>query len=266
MCFKQDKHDIMERVGKKIKEADLVLVGLGEELDTIRQVKMDSWYQDRIREIKNDWLIPYIEKIRIGQMAKDRCGIYRQLYSCLEGKNYFIISICQDGMIKDIGLDEDRIVEPCGGYIKLQCSEKCSAELYEVSDELQSRIKDFLDGKLTEADLEEPCCPYCGKPLVFNNINAVNYVEEGYMYQWMRYKKWLQGTVNKKVCLLEIGVGMKYPTVIRWPFEKITFYNQKAEMFRIHSKLYQMAEEIRERGFGICQEPEEFLKELSKGV
>ena len=98
---------------------------------------------------------------------------------------------------------------------------------------------------------------------MFNNLNAENYLEEGYLDQWAVYKKWLQGTVNKKVCILELGVGMKYPTVIRWPFEKITFFNQKAELFRVHSRLYQMTEEIKERGFGICQSPQVFLKELS---
>ena len=60
-------------------------------------------------------------------------------------------------------------------------------------------------------------------------------------------ERYLQGTINKKVCLLEIGVGMKYPSVIRWPFEKITFYNQKSELFRVHSRLYQISEEIKDR-------------------
>ena len=83
------------------------------------------------------------------------------------------------------------------------------------------------------------------------------------MDKWMTYKKWLQGTVNKKLCILELGVGMKYPTVIRWPFEKVAFFNQKSEFFRIHSKLYQMPEELGGRGTGIQQSPQKFLKELS---
>lgn len=262
----QGELGMTERIRKRMDEADLVLIGLGEELDITKLVQEDPWYQAKVQNIINSWIIPYVEKLRIGQIAKDRCSVYMQLCSMLEHKNYFIVSICQDGAIKDAGFDESRIVEPCGGYEKLQCSEKCSGKLHEVSSKLQNQIRDFLDGKLTEADLEEPCCPDCGKPLVFNNINAAHYAEEGYLSQWMRYKKWLQGTVNKNVCLLEIGVGMKYPTVIRWPFEKITFYNQKAELFRVHSKLYQMAGEIKERGFGICREPEEFLKELSNGI
>ena len=36
-------------------------------------------------------------------------------------------------------------------------------------------------------------------------------------------------------------------------------------MFRVHSKLYQMAQELSERGKGICENPEKFLNELSNG-
>ena len=84
------------------------------------------------------------------------------------------------------------------------------------------------------------------------------------MKQWDKYKKWLQGTVNRNVCILELGVGMKYPTVIRWPFEKITFFNNKAKLFRVHSRLYQITEEIKEKSYGLCQKPEDFIRELSK--
>ena len=101
------------------------------------------------------------------------------------------------------------------------------------------------------------------KFLVFNNIDAEKYNEEGYLRKWMIYKKWLQGTVNKNLCILELGVGMNYPSVIRWPFEKIAFYNQKSELFRVHSRLYQITEEIKDRGYGICQKPEDFIRELS---
>ena len=95
--------------------------------------------------------------------------------------------------------------------------------------------------------------------MVYNNIKVQNYVEEGYLELWNRYKKWLQGTVNRKLCVLELGVGMKYPSVIRWPFEKIVFFNQKSSFFRVHSKLYQLTEEISERGYKIKEKPIDFL-------
>lgn len=265
----------MKQVIDKINEADLVLVGLGEELDILTGLKNDPEYQKKLEAIKKSWLIPYIEKVEIEKRAGEKKAFYSQLADCLKDKNYFIVSVCMDGTIHEAGLDEGRIVEPCGGYGKMQCCEKCSDELYDVPEKILQQIRECQMLPCSESqpkDLEEteepvivePICPHCGRPLVFNNVKASNYVEEGYLTQWSAYKKWLQGTVNKKVCLLEMGVGMNYPTVIRWPFEKITFYNQKAELFRVHSRLYQLTEEIQGKGHGICQKPEEFMNKLMK--
>lgn len=97
--FNQGELGMTERIRKRMDEADLVLIGLGEELDITKLVQEDPWYQAKIQNIINSWIIPYVEKLRIGQIAKDRCSVYMQLCSMLEHKNYFIVSICQDGAI-----------------------------------------------------------------------------------------------------------------------------------------------------------------------
>ena len=75
--------------------------------------------------------------------------------------------------------------------------------------------------------------------------------EEGKTTRWERYMKWLQGTLNKKVLILELGVGMKFPSVIRWPFEKVAYFNQKAGFYRVNETLYQLTEELKEKGISI---------------
>lgn len=257
---------MIEYIADSIKKADLVLVGLGEELDLIKSIRKEEKYREIADTAENKWIIPFVEKIMLQDKGEEKLKIYQMFAETLKEKNYFVVSICQDGLIEQAGFKEQRTVAPCGSYQKMQCSEKCNKDFYDVSKELLEQVRDFMNGKNTEAKLQPPICPVCGKPLVFNNIDAENYMEEGYLEQWMVYKKWLQGTVNKKLCVLELGAGMKYPTVIRWPFEKIVFFNQKAELFRIHSWLHQITEEIKEKGHGICQEPEEFIRELSNAL
>lgn len=253
---------MIEHVIKSVKEAQLVLVGIGEEFDIKRYLKKNETYQNLIADVKNEWLVPYIEKTLIKEAEDEYLDVYKQLAHCLENKNYFIISLCQDGLIRRSGLDPERIVEPCGTYDKLQCSEACHKELYDIPTEFMEQINLLIKGNISEDTISQPVCQICDKPLTFNCVEAENYVEEGYLSKWQKYKLWLQGTVNKKLCVLELGVGMKYPTVIRWPFEKVVFFNQKAELFRVHSKLYQMTEEIKEKGYGICCSPTDFVKEL----
>ena len=76
---------------------------------------------------------------------------------------------------------------------------------------------------------------------------------------WDKYTKWLQGTLNRNVLILELGVGLKYPGVIRFPFEKAAYLNKKADIIRVHGRLYQMTEELGDKGISIAQNAVAFL-------
>ena len=64
------------------------------------------------------------------------------------------------------------------------------------------------------------------------------------------------------LCVLELGVGLKYPTVIRFPFEKIVFVNNKAVMLRVNRKLYQSTEELKEKCVGIKADPIDYINQV----
>lgn len=95
----------------------------------------------------------------------------------------------------------------------------------------------------------------CGSDAAGNVVSNENYDESGYLPQWEVYTRWLQGTLNQKICILELGVGFQFPSVIRFPFEKVAYFNQKAFLVRIHPKLAQLTQEIREKGTSITDWP-----------
>lgn len=72
---------------------------------------------------------------------------------------------------------------------------------------------------------------------------------------WNDYMKWLSFTLNRHLLVVELGVGFENPMVIRFPFEKTVFLNQKSKMHRVHSLLPQVTAEIAERGTAIQGEP-----------
>lgn len=80
--------------------------------------------------------------------------------------------------------------------------------------------------------------------------------------QWDFYNKWLSATLNKKLMLVELGEGFKVPNLIRWPFERVAFINQKSSMFRINGKFPQISENIAERAVSVEENPYVFLQEL----
>ncbi len=126
------------------------------------------------------------------------------------------------------------------------------SEKEEISSLLKGRIPGDLLGK----------CPRCGAGMILNVVQAKHYDERGYLSDWQSYTKWLQGSVNRKLLVLELGVGMQFPGVIRIPFEKIAFLNQKAKMYRIHENLYQFPEQLGEKGVGIAENTIDWLNNL----
>lgn len=219
------RHEYIE----KILEADMVLVGIGSEFENRRFVKEDC---------------------AIAAIA--------ELGKILENKNYFVITTCTNSILKDAGLKENRTVSPCGNTDMKQCPDHCENSLQLLTDCEKATLKSDLE---QEKEPELGCCSVCGKPLVLNNVYAAKYDENGYLPDWSIYTKWLQGSLNKKLCILELGVNLDFPSIIRWPFEKVAFYNQKATFFRVNEKLYHMSEELKDKGISIAKNAIDWLLE-----
>ena len=252
----------VEILKEKIAASDMVLVGIGEDFGCKEKKIFEcEEYHKFFEELneENEWISPYL----YAKLAEREIDMeaYRNLGKLLVGKNYFLLSLRMDDLVykKDLGLEKDRIVTPCGGIRKLQCEENCNDKVYDVPENLKNDFEQILQGNLNDKEITGLKCPDCGKRLIFNRIGMQQYCEADYLPNWEKYTKWLQGTLNRNLCIIELGVGMKYPSVIRWPFEKMAFFNQKATIFRVHSKLYQLTEEIDEKGYSVAQDPIEFL-------
>lgn len=262
---KRTMENCFAEIEEQCREADLILVGIGDEFQFDWDLlQNDERYQEIEKEIAGReeymWIVPFLQKIWIAKQAdrklKDAYGYLKQL---LSDKNYFIISTAIDDSVFQHGFKEDRIVCPLGGFRAMQCDYNCKGQLYDIENEILEKVKLYYDKKILLQDLEEPVCNECGQKKRFNQLGVTKYAEEGYLPQWETYTKWLQGTVNKKLCVLELGVGMEMPNIIRWPFEKIILYNQKSHLYRIHSTLYQLGENVGVRGTSIKENPVNFL-------
>lgn len=125
--------------------------------------------------------------------------LYNVLAQRIEGKNYFVVTSCEDGLIYNSALNKKRVTAP------------------------------FYD----QEDGEK---------------------------QWEFYNKWLSTTLNHKLLMLELGEGFDAPNVIRWPFENVTFINDKAKFIRVNKKLYNVPENISSKSLGVLCDSVEFAK------
>ena len=261
-----------KEVERAIEEAQLVLVGLGTEWET----PADRWKENPLYgslAAQTEGSGPFEQYLCFHDLEHnpdlEKKKAYQKLGQLLQGKNYFIVSLCRDDLIYGSGRDEGRIVTPCGGFRALQCENGCPlcGESGLLKEDVQKAVLRAVDEALAAGKPKRevfPFCPSCQKPLWFNRISSPAYREEGYLPQWEKYTKWLQGTLNRELCILELGAGMQFPQIIRFPFEKVAYFNQKARFFRVHSRLYQMTEELGEKGVSIAKNSVEFLLEESE--
>ena len=191
------------------------------------------------------------EKLLIGlgeewkaELVPDIANVYEKLAELTEGRDFFIVTTVTDARIFESGIDASRIVAPCGNDTWRQCSRSCTKDIWEPGE------------------IPDDICPHCGAPLTGNTIKAETYIEEGYLPQWNKYTAWLAGTLNKRLVILELGVGFAVPTVIRWPFEKTAALNKKAHMYRIHGKFAQLSAEMGETAVSVPVNSVEYFRNL----
>lgn len=222
-----------------IKESDMLLIGLGNEVSLYKKLNL----KENIEKIKLNEIITSGDE----EVKSQLLVFYNNLESIISQKNYFIITTNVDGVIYESNINQMRIVAPCGNVNKLQC--RCGENIINIPD---NYYKDNLVIK----------CQKCDEEYTPNIFNKVYYNEEGYLRQWNLYNKWLQGTLNKKLLILELGCDFSWLSIIRMPFEKIAMINHKAEYYRVSEKFPQITAELKDKMFSIADNPFDFVKSL----
>ena len=207
--------NVKTEVVENIKEAQKILIGIG-----------------------NEWALRDDEKdIRFRHLSdpaqSELMEAYKSLYELIKEKDYYIVTTLTDGAVYEIPFDKNRIVAPCGNIHWRQCSKACTKDIWE------------------EGEVPDDICPHCKAPLTGNTLKAETYIEEGYLPRWKDYMKWQTGTLNRTLVILELGEGFATPTVMRWPFEKIIYFNQKSKLYRVNESFYQLPKEAQERGVSV---------------
>ena len=272
---------MIQNLSESIKDADLVIVGIGSEWDWVKKgIENDSRYKQILEFCKdenNHWLLPIVEfeYAHFNQNARINQA-YENLRKLIGDKRYFVVS---DLFLQDapkFGFDDAKCVYPCGNFKYLQTSmpedelipaDSCE-EFMDIVNSIHSIIT-TLNGNFGE-DISFSHPVEDGKQLYLNQKRSeyriIKYNESAYLEKWDKYMKFLMGTVNSNLLMLELGVGLEYPTIVRWPFEKVAFINKKAHLIRVHNKLFFHTAEIADRTDSIQMNSIDYIMQESKGL
>lgn len=93
------------------------------------------------------------------------------------------------------------------------------------------------------------------------------FVQDNAWYQAeKRYSDYLSDAIDKKLVLLELGVGFNAPTIIRFPFEKLVREHDNISLIRLSLDQAIVPESFGDRAVGIQADMAESIKDIVEEV
>ena len=237
-----------------ITNADAVIIGAGAGLSTSAGINYGTKdFKDNFPELVEKYAMTDMytssfynfntEEERWSYWAKhidylynvEATKVYKDLFELVKNKEYFVITTNVDGQFLKSGFAKDKVFEVQGSLSKIQCSVGCHNKLYNDLDLVQKMLKEDKDCKIPTSLV--PYCPRCGEKMDVNLRKDMYFVEDK---NWNKlnsnYSSFLDENKNKKVVLLELGVGFNTPGIIRFPFEKFALNYDDIYLIRVNSK------------------------------
>ena len=272
--FQKDAYeDQIDRAVENIRNADCVIIGAGAGASTAAGIQYGGKrFTDNFAEFIKKYgehymtdmyaagFYPYpSEEAKWGYWSKHALmnrfdppalPLYTELYDIVKNKEYFVLTTNVDHQFYKAGFDEKRIFATQGDYGKIQCQKACHPKTYDAKDLFRKMDKARRDC-LIPSELV-PKCPVCGGNMAMN-LRCDNYFveDEAWHEAADRYAGFLEQHKDKKVVLLELGVGFNTPIIIRFPFEKMVRENSSYSLIRLNMDEAVVPESFGERAIGI---------------
>lgn len=235
-------------VKKLIDEADAILIGIGSGMsaaggldytneDVFKNLYKefhDLGYKNIFEALSDHWVtsinenncyrywkfwVMHINNIRY---APGITKPYELLGNIMKDKNYFVITTNGDGQTQKVFKN---VYAPQGDYSKFQCRVNCSGKIY--------NNKEFILNNQEKIN-EIPRCEHCGDFLI-PNLRCDNYFCETDSTNYFDdYVDFVRSNQEKKLLLLEIGVGYNTPVIIKYPFNQLSAGLDNATLIRIN--------------------------------
>lgn len=268
-----------------IKNADYILIGAGAGLSSAAGLTYSGKrFEENFKEFIDKYgmtdmysagFYPFpSEEARWGYWSKhsyinriepEGLPLYRQLLKIIESKDYFVLTTNVDYQFQKSGFDESRIFATQGDYGLIQCMHGCHNKTYdaiEMFNQMNQAVKDCL-----VPSYMVPKCPVCGGPMTMNLRCDQYFVEdEKWNIAADYFEKFLKTIKNKKIVLLELGVGFNTPAIIRFPFEKMMRENNNATLVRLNLDEAIVPKNFGKRAVGINEDLNKSISDLLERV
>ena len=270
----------MKDIYAKIQEADAIVIGAGAGLSTAagyeyageRFNKYFSDFEEKygIHDMYSGGFYPYdtLEEywawwsrhIMINRYDCEVGKPYKDLFSIVKDKNYFVLTTNVDHQFQRAEFDKKRLFYTQGDYGLFQCSNGCHNKTYDNEEIIRKMFAQQKNMKIPTELI--PRCPKCNKPMTMNlRSNDLFVQDEGWYLAYNRYQDFIRRNGNSHILYLELGVGMNTPGIIKYPFWQMTAKNKNAVYYSVNSELSYVPTEIQNQSIVIRNDITRILEE-----
>ncbi|THY67693.1 A1pp-domain-containing protein [Aureobasidium pullulans] len=171
---------------------------------------------------------------------------------------YFVRTSNADGLFIRHGFPVSRVSTPQGHYAQLQCIRKYRENAVFDAAPYIAAAEPHLD-PITQhlpADFAVPVCPYCSSDLVLCVRGGSYFNDHPFRQKEREYREFCERALESsvsKVVILEIGVGMSTPSVLRWHNEDLVEESEgRIELVRVGRDAAGFCPfDLMEQGYGV---------------
>ncbi|MHB8072490.1 Sir2 silent information regulator family NAD-dependent deacetylase [Desulfosporosinus fructosivorans] len=236
-----------------ILDADYILIGGGSGLsaaagltysgkrftdnfaDFIEKYGLEDMYAASFYPFKTDeelWA-HWARHIDVNRFSQPATQLYRDLLVLVQDKQYFVLTTNVESQFAKAGFPQEKIFATQGDYAYLQCAKGCHDKLCYNEDLVKQMLRETHNCQIPTTLV--PKCPVCGEAMDVNLRHNEFFVQDEAWYEAAKhYETFLKKSTGKRIVYLELGVGFNTPTIIRFPFEQMTYQNPKATLVRIN--------------------------------
>lgn len=198
--------------------------------------------------------IDFMEKAPAGQP-------YWDLQDALAGKDYFILTTNCDVQLPKV-FPEERLFQFQGDFRYFQCGQPCHDKLYN-NHEIISSMLDAME-KLEVPAKQIPRCPLCGWKMVPWVQDDTFLRGRAWQAGYQRYEAFVQKYHERKLLLLELGVGDMTPSVIKLPFWDMTTKFLNTFLVTVNQAKSSVPEHLRGKSLTVCDDLAHFMQALRR--
>ena len=299
--MKENLNDRIKKTKALFESADYVLIGAGAGLSTaggfeysgenferyfsdfgekfgFKDMYSGGFYPYKTLEEKWAFWSRYIYVNRY--MNQTANPLYKSLFELVKDKNYFVITTNVDHQFQLSGFDKNKIFYMQGDYGLFQCEVPCHNKTYDNKDLVFKMLlsQNFLEKtqngyKITNKSMWKmqidsnliPKCPVCGRNMTMNLRADDTFIQDdGWEKHAKLYEDFLEKAKDKKLLLMEFGVGYNTPIIIKYPFERMTYQNENTNLIRFNKDYAICSKEISNKTILFDESIETILNKLKK--